>query len=99
MLLEQYHGYSVRSRDLSGISFESESLNDCKRWCRDDSVIVELIPIKCGFNFRVWLCDYNGGVEYDKYSHCLTLWKLRIQCIPEYKHKVGKIVYDPLKEK
>lgn len=98
MLPGMYRGYSVRSRDLSGISFESESLETCKRYCREDTVIVELIPVKCGFNLRVWMSDYNRGLQYDKYANSLCLGKLVIQVYPEWKHKVGKIVYDPLKD-
>ena len=99
MLYSYQKGYSVRTRDLSGISFESESLEDCKRWCHDDHVIVELFPTKCGFNLRVWMSDYNRGIKYDKYANSLCLGKLVIQVTPEWKHKIGKIVYDPKKEK
>ena len=99
MLYGYQKGYSVRTRDLGGISFESESLEDCKRFCRDDHVIVELFPTRCGFNLRVWLSNYNCGLNYDKYANCLNIWKLKIQLTPEYSHKVGKVVYDPLKDK
>jgi hypothetical protein len=100
MLLDYQRGYSVRTRkDLKLISFESESLEDCKRFCLDDSVIVEVYPVKCGFNLRVWKSTYNSGFNYDKYSKRLDLWKLHVQVIPEYTHKNGKIVFDPLKDK
>jgi hypothetical protein len=98
MLLGHQHGYSVRSRDLNGISFESESLSDCYRFCHNGDVIVELNPVKCGFSLIVRYSDWNAGLSYDKYAHCLRLWKLHIQVIPEFKHKVGKIVYDSLQD-
>lgn len=99
MLYDYERGYSVRTRDMRAISFECQSLEDCKRFCHDDSVIVELIPIKCGFNLRVWISDYNRGIKYDKYAKCLSLWKLCIQVTPEWKHKLGKIVFDPQTDK
>ena len=99
MLYNYQRGYSVRTRDLSYISFESQSLEDCKRFCRDDCVVVEAIPVKCGFNLRVWRSHYNCGLSYDKYAKILNLWRLRIQVDAEWDHELGKIVYDPLKEK
>ena len=44
------------------------------------------------------MSDYNRGLQYDKYANSLCLGKLVIQVHPEWKHKVGKIVYDPLKD-
>ena len=94
MLYDYQRGYSVRSRDLHSISFESQSIEDCKRFCHNDSIIVEMIPVKCGFNLRIWFSDYNRGIKYDKYANSLYLGKLVIQVTPEWKHKIGKIVYD-----
>ena len=99
MLYDYQRGYSVRTRDLHAISFESQSLEDCKQFCREDTVIVEMIPVKCGFNLRVWMPDYNRGIKYDKYANSLCIGKLVIQVTPEWKHKIGKIVYDPKKDK
>jgi hypothetical protein len=99
MLYDYERGYSVRTRDMHAISFESQSLEDCKRFCHDDSVIVELIPIKCGFNLRVRISNYNRGIKYDKYANSLCIGKLVIQVHLEWKHKIGKIVFDPLKDK
>lgn len=99
MLPNYQEGYSVQTRDLSGISFESQSLDDCKKYCREDTVIVKLTPVKCGFNLRIWYSKSNRGIKYDRYCKCLSLWKLNFQIIPEWSHKVGKVVYDPLKDK
>lgn len=99
MLYNYERGYSVRSRDLHTISFESQSLEDCKQFCRNGSIIVELVPVKCGFNLRVWVSDYNRGLKYDKYANSICIGKLVIQVHPEWKHKIGKIVYDPQENK
>ena len=95
MLRSYERGYAVMSRDLKAYSFEDTSLESCKRYCREDCVIVERIPIKCGFSLRIWDAGYNLGFNYDKYSRRLSLGRLQILTSDEFRHKIGKIVYDP----
>ena len=95
MLNSRCRGYAVMTRELDAYSFEDESLESCKRYCRKDCVIVEMIPTPCGFNLRAWYSPANLGFGYDKYAGMLRLWHLHFQVTKEYRHKIGKIVFDP----
>lgn len=101
MLYNDQRGFAVMNRSLTAYSFESENLKDCKRFCTKEDVIVERIPVVCGFNLRVWISDYRNKklFEWDKYSRRLIIGKLNMQFGKEFKHKFGKTVYDPQKEK
>lgn len=93
MLRDYERGYAVMDKDLSGYFFEDVDLEACKRYCRDDAVIVEKIPYVCGFSLRVWVSRFNHGLNFDKYTRRLSLWRLQIQAGKEYEHRNGKIVY------
>ena len=100
MLASYRPGFAVMSRDLTAYSFEDESFETCKRYCRNDSVIVEQIPYVNGLcvRFRKWPHRWGRMIHYDKYSRSLYVWKFQVQFEKEYFHRNGKIVYDPLEK-
>lgn len=101
MLGEREYGYAVMTRTLDAYSLMDGNLETCKKYCREECVVVEMIPYVCGFNIRLWISRYPFGrpISYDKYSSRLSIWKLNIQFGKEYDHKKGKVVYDPANDK
>jgi len=97
MLLSYRRGYAVMNKTLDAYAFEDESLECCKRYCRNGDVIVEMIPVVCGFNLRIFrLKDYRPRtlIEYRDFANLLRIWKLHIQWGKEYRHRHGRIVYE-----
>lgn len=93
-MLETYQkGYAVASKDLSGYSFQDESLESCKRCCRDGSVIIEMIPKVVGITLSVWMQRFYD-VYYFKYRSKNILW-LHWSTSKVYRHKQGRIVCQP----
>lgn len=97
MLYRNQRGYATMNRELTAFSLEDESLDTCKKYCRDDCVVVERIPYVNGFSIRVIMQRRRWGkfIRYDKYTGCLYIWRFQFQLLKEYSHKIGKIVYDP----
>lgn len=93
MLRNYERGYAVMTKELDAFSFESDSIERCKRYCFNGDVIVERIPYVNGFNVRVrWYKPWKW-VYYDKWNSQLNIGRLHIQWGKEYAHKNGKIVY------
>lgn len=91
MLEARERGYAVMSQDLKGISFESTSLDDCKRYCFNGDVIVEAIPERCGFSLRVRFHKTFPWFEFRKYS-LKIIFKCQFIFGWEYTHKYEKKV-------
>lgn len=64
MLDSHRKGYAVMSEDLKGISFEDESLECCKKYCRKGNVIAERIPHVSGFQIRVFWANWQVSKIY-----------------------------------
>jgi hypothetical protein len=97
MLSSDEFGYAVMTRDLKGISLSDRDIEICKRYCRGDSVIVERIPVKCGI--AVSLLNIYPFTSFHKikskdYLSIYILW-FNISFMIRYKHRTGKVVYDP----
>lgn len=102
MLYNNERGYATVTRDRNAYSIEDRSMETCIRYCRMDSVVVEMIPYVNGFNLRFLKWPYKLGkhfISYDKYSQSIYFWKFQVQLNKEYSHRQGKVVYDPLKDK
>ena len=91
MLDSNRKGYAVMNKDLSAYSFEDESLENCKRYCYNDSVIAERIPYICGISIKFMWFEYWKPF-YFKYGMNNILW-FHWSIRKEYLHKTGKIVY------
>jgi len=101
-MLKSYRtGFAVMGRDLNSYTFEAESFEECKRFCRNGDVIVEMIPYVNGISisFRKWPFWYGKLIRYDKSSNSLYIWKFQIRWNKEYNHMKGDIVYDSLTRK
>lgn len=93
-MLDNYRfGYAIMNKDLTGYSFKSESLEDCKRYCFNGDVIVEQIPYVYGIQIRIRFYKPWKWLYYDKYSNQVNIGRLHIQWIKEYTHKNGKVVF------
>lgn len=94
-LINQRQGYAVMTEKLDAYAFESESLEDCKMYCRKGYVIAEQIPYVHGFTARfTWHKFWKPF--YFKYKPYNILW-LHFSFDKAYTHKTGKIVYKPTK--
>lgn len=91
MLDSNRKGYAVMNKELTAYSLEDESLEVCKRYCRNDSVIAERIPYKIGYSIRVVWHKFWKPL-YFKYDQKNILW-LHWNVRKEFSHKTGKIVY------
>lgn len=91
MLDSNRKGYATMSKDLKGLSLEDESLDTCKRYCRNGDVIAERIPYHYGYSIRItWHKPYKllSLKKWDKNILWLH-WSVR----KEFTHKTGKIVF------
>jgi hypothetical protein len=97
MLNPQDFGYAVMSKDLQGIGFDGNSLENCKRYCRNDDVIVERIPVVNGFSFKIAFYPWFEKFSKHKLKGFISIWFLCFNFVVkfEYRHKIGKIVYRP----
>lgn len=91
MLDSNRKGFSVMNKELTAYSFSDESLDCCKRYCRNGDVIVERIPYKIGYSIRIvwnkfWKPFY---FKYDQKNILWLHWTIR----KEFSHKIGNIVY------
>lgn len=89
MLATRERGYAVMSPDFKGISLESTNIEDCKRYCFNGDVIVEVTPKRCGFSFRVRFNKRFPWVEFRKYSPKI-FFKCQFITDWEYTHEYGK---------
>jgi len=90
MLNSRDFGYAVMSKDLSGIGFESEDIETCRRYCSNDDVIAERIPKVHGFSIRIMFHGFHKPFNF-KYRYYNILW-LHWSINKEYLHKTGKII-------
>ena len=93
MLRNYERGYAVMNKELDAYSFEDESLEKCKRYCRNGDVIVEQIPYVNGFQIRVRFYKPWKWIRFERYSNQFNIGYLHIQWNKEYSHKNGEIVY------
>lgn len=91
MLNDYRQGYAVMSSDLKAIAFESENIEDCKKYCRNGDVIAKRIPNVCGFSVRIVWYEFHTPFNF-KYKYYNILW-LHWSWHKEYLHKTGEIVY------
>jgi hypothetical protein len=92
-MLDSYRkGFAVMSEDLQGISFEDESLESCKRYCRKGYVIAERIPYTSGFQIRLYWAKWWKPIKMLGYYPRNLLW-LHWSVSKIKFHKTGKIVH------
>jgi hypothetical protein len=91
MLDSHRKGFAVMNKDLTAYSFEDERLEHCKRYCRNNDVIVEKIPYKIGYSIRLVWHKFWKPFDF-KYYQKNILW-LHWSIRKEFSHKNGKIVY------
>jgi hypothetical protein len=91
-LAKDRKGFAVMSPDLKGISIDSASLIDIKPYCKNGDVIVERIPVLCGFSLTIKFMKFWKPIYFRTYAMKNILWIHWIVC-KEYRHKTGKIVY------
>jgi hypothetical protein len=92
MLASNVQGFAVMNSELTAFSFEHHDLSVCKTYCRRGSVIVEMIPVICGFNLRICFYKIWRLAYFGKFGMKNILW-FHWSIGKEYKHKKGKIVY------
>jgi len=91
-MLDSYRkGYGVLSEDLTGISFESESLEECKKYCREGYVIAERIPYVSGFIIRIYWGRWYKPISF-RWETKNIFW-LHWSISKMYFHKTGKILF------
>lgn len=93
MLDRQRKGYAVMTEELDAYSFEDESLETCKRYCRKGYVVAEQIPVAYGFSLRVTWHKYHKPIYLKLRWREMNIFWLHIRWNKEYTHKTGKIVF------
>jgi len=95
MLRSYERGFAVMSKTLDSYSFEDKSLETCKKYCREDDVIVEQIPYVNGISIRITWCKYFGRpLHFHKRHREANVFKLHFNWSSETAHRIGKIVYE-----
>jgi hypothetical protein len=95
MLESHKKGFAVMSKDLSGISFESDILDVCKIYCKNSDVIAERIPHVCGISIDIYWFEISywyKPIYFPKYGQKNIFW-LHFELSKNYFHKTGKIVF------
>ncbi len=93
MLNGNEHGYAVMNKELTAYSFEDTNLETCKRYCRNDSVIVKCIPYVAGFSIKIMCYQWYKPFEFKiRWRRINILW-FHFNWNHEYLHKIGEIVY------
>jgi hypothetical protein len=92
MLDTDRKGYAVMSKDLSAISFDDETVENCKRYCREGYVIAERIPYVAGFNIRIFWCKWYRIINLTGYYPRNFFW-IHWSTSKIHFHKTGKVVY------
>lgn len=95
MLDSNQPGYAVMSEDRTGISFEDRSLETCKKYCREEDIIVKVTPKVCGFSVRVWLGRYDKLLSYSRFWKYANVFRLNVSWRKEFQHKYGEEVWRP----
>ena len=107
---KHYTGFAVVSKDILddkvyksghfGISLSNRDFETCKRYCRDDSIVVRTYQaVFCRFIKIKWVRKYpefrhSRRLENPKY---LQLWHLRFEWGTDYKYDSERTsVYDPI---
>lgn len=95
MLNSRDFGYAVMSADLKGISFDDPILDTCKKYCFNDSVIAERIPIVNGFSISFSFFPQKQKFGVHKTTGFLSVWVLwfNLGITKNYRYKTGRIVY------
>ena len=86
-------GYQLRTKDLSGICYQSWSLEECKSYFKEGLVIVSMFKKTYGFKLRLFWIKARG-IHYCKYSNVLNIFSLHIGWEKMYKDEIFEIVYD-----
>lgn len=94
-MLESYRsGYAVMSADRTGISFESETIETCKRYCGDDYVIVRVTPKVMGFSLTVnFFKKWHRPFGFKKYNRIKNILWMHFYFTKEYSAHYGEIIY------
>ncbi len=91
MLDSNRGGFAVMNKELTSYSFEDESLETCKKYCRKGDVIARQLPYKAGFSIKVMWYKWHKPFQF-KYQHKNIFW-LHWSVNNEYLHKTCEIVY------
>lgn len=91
MLDSNRKGFAVMNEKLTSYSFADESLERCKRYCKEGSVIAEQIPYIYGYSIFISWHQFLKPI-YLKNGQKNILW-LHWSINKEYYQKTGKIVY------
>ena len=79
---------------MTGYSF-SGSLEDCKRYCRKDCVVVETHRVRNGFDITFRFRMPSWYFEFYRRASCIVIFGSYINWSKSFTDKPGKVVYDP----
>lgn len=99
MIKKIFAGYQVRSKDLSGISFQDYSLEICKKYCRDGYVIVSTYHKRFGINIRIGWTKWDRPIWFSKNMRRFNILWLHVCWDYLTKEVPDKIVWDPQSNK
>jgi len=93
MLNSYEKGYAVMNKELNAYSFESTSLETCKSYCREGSVIVERISYINGLSLNFTWSKWYKWFSIEKRYREANIFKFHLTWIYLRTHRNGKIVY------
>lgn len=78
MLNDYESGFAVMNKDLTGYSLDGLTIKGLMPYCRNDDVIVEWIPKRCGISISIQFLKWYRPMIRKHYL---------------YIHKAGKVVF------
>lgn len=88
-------GYQVRTKDLQGICFSHHSFDTCKKYCREDCVIVSTYAKTYGIKIRIFWQKHMRLFHWDKYANVFNMFNLHIGCEKLCRDAMDEVVYRP----
>jgi hypothetical protein len=91
-LATRRRGYGIMNKEMTGISFDGDTIGELKAYCYGSDVIAERIPKVCGFSINVyWYKNYDSFFDF-KYD-LKNIGRLHWRFEKQYMHVTGKVVY------
>lgn len=94
-LRERDFGYAVMNKTLDAYVLSGYSIEELKRYCDRDHVIIEWIPRKCGFNLRVKFMGFSRRFICESGFYCI--FGLHLSLSWQYRHVNGKVMYGSMR--
>lgn len=89
-----FGGYQVRTKDLTGISFQDYSLETCKRYCRKGYVVVSTYRKCFGIEIRISWMKWYKPFQFVRFSKRFNILWLNVSWNYLTTERPDKVVWE-----